>query len=84
MDERLGRLEDKLDRVLEIQVEMQQDVAHHIYRTELAENNIEKIASQIRPVQEHVAFIRGLGRLVMAISAIGAALATVIQLIGGK
>lgn len=84
MDDRFNRIEDKLDEVLRVQVEMQRDVAHHIYRTELAEGNIEKIANEIKPIQEHVAFLRGLGKLVMAVAAIGAALATIIQLIGGK
>jgi len=82
--DRLNRIEDKLDKMLEVQVEMQKDVAHHIYRTELAEANIEKIANEIKPIQEHVAFLRVSGKLLAGVVAILAAVASIIQLLGGK
>lgn len=72
MDNRLNRLEEKLDRVLEVQSEMKADVQEHIRRTEIAESNIEKISENIRPIQEHVAFIRISGRLLAIISTLAA------------
>ena len=61
--ERLERIEDKIDRIVEIQSEMQIDVANHILRTRIAEENIEKLADRIAPIQHHVALVSGAGKL---------------------
>lgn len=84
MDARLIKIEEKLDKVLEIQTELRMDVAEHIRRTEIAESNIDKLANNIQPIQEHVAFVRGFGKLITVLAAVGAALATIWQSFGGK
>lgn len=84
MEERLNRIEDKLDKLVEVQTAIQIDVAEHIRRTALAEENIQKLAQQMQPVQEHVAFIKVSGKLLMGLAAIAAAVTTIWQLFGGK
>lgn len=84
MDARLTRIEEKMDKVLEVQTELRVDVAEHIRRTEIAEQNIEKLANAIQPIQEHVAFIRGFGKITGILLAAVAAIATIWQSFGGK
>lgn len=84
MDERLSRIEQKLDKLTEIQTYIQMDVAEHIRRTEIAEDNIKEIAKEIKPIQEHVAFLRISGKLLGTLAAIAAVITTIWQLFGGK
>jgi nitrogen fixation/metabolism regulation signal transduction histidine kinase len=84
MDDRLLRIEDKIDRLVEVQTLIQLDVAEHIRRTEIAENNIQQIAKEIKPIQEHVAFLRISGKLIAALAALAAVITSIWQLLGGK
>ena len=77
MDERFNKIEDKLDKLVEIQTEIKIDVAEHIRRTNLAENNIEKLYDAIQPIQQHVALVRGLGNLTAWSLGILTAIATI-------
>jgi nitrogen fixation/metabolism regulation signal transduction histidine kinase len=84
MDERLVRIENKVDRLIEIQTYIQVDVAEHIRRTEIAESNIKEIAKEIKPIQEHVAFLKYSGKLVTILAAVAGAVVALIQLIKGN
>ncbi len=44
---RLSRIEEKVDKVLEAQVEMQADLKYHIKRTDLNEVRIEKLEKYV-------------------------------------
>lgn len=82
---RFDRIEDKLDKLVEIQGEIRINVAEHIRRTEVAELNIEKLSLAIQPIQEHVAFIRSLGKMVAWVIGIAASLGgLIIKLRGGR
>lgn len=72
MDSRLDRLEEKLDRIVDVQSDMRADIREHMRRTEIAETNIENIAETIRPIQEHVAFIRVSSRLLALLATLAA------------
>jgi hypothetical protein len=80
MDERLLRLEEKLDKVVDTQAEIKADLQEHMRRTLIAESNIDKLAANMAPVQEHVAFIRVLGRLSSIIIGIAGAVAAFLAL----
>lgn len=80
MEQRLDRIEQKLDKVVEIQADMTASLREHIRRTEIAEFNIEQLAQSIKPIQEHVALIRGFGKLITAIITGLASLAAVWQI----
>lgn len=58
MDGRLDRIEEKLDKIVEVQTQIQVDVAEHIRRTEIAENNIEKLSEALQPVRVHVTMVQ--------------------------
>ncbi len=64
MKEQLTKIEDKLDRVdeklssIDVTLARQaKDLEHHIYRTSLAEENIELLRTELQPVKKHVALI---------------------------
>lgn len=84
METRLTRIEEKLDKLVEIQADLRADVAEHIRRTEIAEQNIVQISEQVKPIQEHVAIVRGFGKIMMGLAAVAAALVTIWQSLGGK
>ncbi len=75
MEKRFDRIEERLDRIVDVQSGMQADIQEHIRRTAIAENNIEKLAVAMAPVQEHVAFIRGMGKFLALVAALAAAVA---------
>ena len=57
-DDRLGRIENKLDKLSDVQVQIQVDVAEHIRRTAIAEGNIDKLSEALQPVTHHVAVVK--------------------------
>lgn len=83
MDDRLIRIEDKLDKLVDIQGEILVDLAVHMKRTQIAELNIERIANEIKPIQEHVAFLKYSGKLIGMLAALSAVAIAIIQLIKG-
>lgn len=84
MENRLVRIEERLDKLVEIQTEISISLNEHMRRTEIAEGNIDKIVEELKPVQEHVAILKGLGMFTGAVFAILAAIATVYQAVTGN
>lgn len=76
MDDKYIRLEDKLDRVLEVQGDIRADLQEHMRRTEIAEEGINKLAAALQPIQKHVAVVQGSGQLLAWVLGIVAAIAT--------
>lgn len=75
MEERFNRIETKIDKIVELQSDIRIDLSEHIRRTEIAESNINKLAVQIAPIQEHVAFIRVSGRILTVLLSIASVIA---------
>ena len=75
MDPRIDRIEEKLDRIVDTQGEMRADLQEHMRRTEIAEENVERLAMAMAPVQEHVATVRALTRLLSAALALAGVVA---------
>lgn len=76
MDSRLDRIEEKLDRIVEVQGQIQMDVAEHIRRTAIAENNIEKLSEALQPVRTHVTMVQTVITVTTWVLGIAAAIAT--------
>lgn len=76
MDSRLDRIEEKLDRIVEVQGQIQVDVAEHIRRTAIAENNIEKLSEALQPVRTHVTMVQTVITVTTWVLGIAAAIAT--------
>jgi predicted nucleic acid-binding Zn-ribbon protein len=75
MSDQLKKIEEKLDKVEEkissIDVTLAKqakDLEHHIYRTDLAESNIELLRAEMQPVKKHVALMDASLKVVGAIS----------------
>lgn len=77
IDERLDRIENKLDKLSDIQGQIQVDVAEHIRRTAIAEENIEKLSEALQPVRTHVTMVETVITTTAWVVGIIAAIATV-------
>ena len=88
LNERLDRLDNKLDAVQEhmgqIDVTLAQntkDIAYHIKRTDALEQRVEQVADEMKPVREHVARLKGIGWFLGVCAAVLGVLATLRSLI---
>ena len=75
MREQLDKIEEKIDRVeskisnIDVTLAKQaKDLEHHIYRTGLAEENLELIRKEMIPVKRHVALADATFKIIGAIS----------------
>ncbi len=84
MESRMIRIEERLDKMLELQSDMNGSLKEHMRRTEIAETNIDKIVEELKPVQRHVVIVQGIGMLTGALAAILAAIATIWKTFGDK
>jgi predicted nucleic acid-binding Zn-ribbon protein len=88
MQEQLDKIEEKVDRIeekisnIDITLTKQaKDLEHHIYRTDLAESNIELLRSEIQPVKKHVALMDASLKVIGAIASIATFVLGIIRLI---
>lgn len=84
IDDKLERLEDKTDKILDhissinvTLVEQHKQLEHHIYRTDLAEKHLAKFEQEFKPVKKHVDQISGVFKLI----GLGASLAAIGKLL---
>lgn len=77
MDSRFDRIEEKLDKLAEVQTQIQVDVAEHIRRTAIAEENIDKLSEALQPIKTHVTMVQTVITASAWVVGIIAAIATV-------
>jgi len=77
MQEQLDKIEEKVDRIeskisnIDVTLAKQaKDLEHHIYRTDLAESNIELLRTEMQPVKKHVALMDAGLKIIGALSSI--------------
>ena len=77
MKDQLNKIEEKLDKVdeklssIDITLAKQaKDLEHHIYRTDLAESNIEILRKEMQPVKRHVALMDASLKVIGAIASV--------------
>ena len=63
-ENKLDRIVEKIDAIRDDIAEIKVDLARHIYRTDIAEENIELLREELRPVEKHVEQMRGALNLV--------------------
>lgn len=80
----MERLEEKIDKIVEYQGVIKADLQEHMRRTTIAEENIVQISNAIQPIQAHVAFVRGLGKLIGLLGTLLGGLAALWQVIFNK
>jgi archaellum component FlaC len=88
MKDQLDKIEEKLDKVEEkissIDVTLAKqakDLEHHIYRTDLAESNIELLRTEMQPVKRHVALMDASLKVIGAIASVVTFVIGIIKLI---
>lgn len=65
----LVRLENKLDKVTDVQISHGEILTDHVRRSKANEENIELLRSEFAPVKSHVALWGVVGKLVMGFAA---------------
>lgn len=72
-DQKLDNLAADIGEIKQSQLAMQKDIAHHIYRTDLAEQNITLLRGEVEPIKRHVDMVSGALKLIGMVS-VGAGL----------
>lgn len=88
MEEKLDKIEEKVDRIeskisnIDITLAKQaKDLEHHIYRTDLAEENLDILRKEIEPVKKHVAIMDASLKVIGAIASIATFIVGAIKLL---
>jgi fibronectin type 3 domain-containing protein len=86
----LERVYDKLEAMSKDMAEMKvslaeqkESIKYHIYRTDLAEQNIELLRQEQKPIQEHVVFVSGAMKFIGAIALIAGLAGTILGIAKG-
>jgi len=70
IEEKLDKVEDKLSSIDITLVKQAKDLEHHIYRTDLAEQNLEILRAEMQPVKKHVALMDATLKIIGAIASV--------------
>ena len=70
IEEKLDKVEEKLSSIDVTLAKQAKDLEHHIYRTDLAEQNIELIRQEMQPVKKHVALMDASLKVIGALSSV--------------
>lgn len=80
VDEKLDRIEERLDSIDVTLAKQHEQLAHHIYRTSIAEENLTILKNELKPVQKHVESVNTFLKIMGAISSVVAFAFGVIKL----
>lgn len=81
IEEKIDRIEDRISNVDVTLAKQAKDLEHHIYRTSLAEENLDLIRQEMVPVKKHVALVDATLKVIGAISSFTAFIFGVLKLI---
>jgi predicted nucleic acid-binding Zn-ribbon protein len=81
IEEKLDKVEEKLSSIDVTLAKQAKDLEHHIYRTDLAESNIELLRTEMQPVKKHVALMDASLKVIGAIASVVTFVIGVIKLI---
>ena len=70
IEAKIDDVEEKLSSIDVTLAKQAKDLEHHIYRTELAEANIEFLRAEMQPVKRHVALMDAGLKIIGALSSI--------------
>lgn len=73
LEQKLDQIDDRLSNIDVTLASQAIDLKHHIRRTDLAEERMEHIETQLEPIKKHVAMINGAFKFIgFTVSALGA------------
>jgi predicted nucleic acid-binding Zn-ribbon protein len=81
IEEKLDKVEEKISSIDVTLAKQAKDLEHHIYRTDLAESNIELLRTEMQPVKKHVALMDASLKVIGAIASVVTFVIGVIKLI---
>jgi archaellum component FlaC len=70
IEEKLDKVEDKLSSIDVTLAKQAKDLEHHIYRTDLAEQNLEILRTEMQPVKKHVALMDATLKVIGSIASV--------------
>ena len=59
LEERLDAVQADLTQIKIVQAEQAKDITHHIKRSDLLEAWVQDIQNDVKPLETHVAYVRG-------------------------
>lgn len=78
IEAKMDKMQDNMGEMKEILARNTSDIEHHIKRTDLAEQNLELLREDLKPIKNHVSFVKGVmwalgivGAFVMALHQLG-------------
>lgn len=81
IEAKIDEVEEKLSSIDVTLAKQAKDLEHHIYRTELAEANIELLRTEIQPVKKHVAIMDAVFKIIGVLASVTTFIMGVIKLI---
>lgn len=85
LSQKIDKLDDRLDQIDKILVKQEVNIDSHIQRTRIAEENIQLIRDELKPVKKHVAMVNNtmkvLGVLFSGLVVIAGAIASVVKVL---
>jgi C4-type Zn-finger protein len=81
VEDKLDKINERLDDIVKVQIEQAADLKHHIYRSDLNEENIELLRADVKPViKMHEQINAGL-KIVGGIAVLAGIARTIIEII---
>lgn len=80
-ESQLDKISDKIDEIREDISEIKVDLREHIYRTKLAEENINILRNELKPVEKHVERMNGGLKLLGVIVVVAAVVKILIEVL---
>lgn len=81
VEDKLDKINCKLDDVIKVQIEQAADLKHHIYRTDLNEKHLKMLEDELKPVKAHVNLVNGVLRGIGGLAVLGSIVKAAIELI---
>lgn len=70
IEEKIDKLDSRLDAIDVTLVRQHSSLEHHILRTQIAEENINILKKEIKPLYEHVVTINNIAKIISVLSAL--------------
>jgi chromosome segregation ATPase len=70
IEEKIDKLDSRLDSIDVTLGKQHSSLEHHIYRTELNEENIQILRKEMKPLSEHVVTVNNIAKIISVVAAI--------------
>jgi hypothetical protein len=81
-EHKLDKIDQKMDAMESRHIENSQQLSEHIYRTELAEENIAILREQIKPIEKHVSMLHGVLKFIGIVATLVSITTGVMKILG--